>query len=159
MTKRISKPDSDFRTLQRKQLDAHLNRDVPVGRVHMPSSGWIHTIRTALAMSQAQLGRRLMVSESAISQLETREVAGSITLASLAKAADALDCDLRIAFIPRKGLQRAVEEQAARKAREERERIVHTMRLEAQDAGVERSLAEGVDAESWLTTREREIWD
>lgn len=159
MSIRLTKPDHNFRALQRNQLDAHVNRDVPVGRVRTPSRGWIHTIRTALGMSQSQLGRRLGVSESAVSQLEKRDVAGSIALASLAKAADALDCDLRIAFIPRKGLQRAVEDQAARKASEERGRIVHTMRLEGQNAGVERSLAEEVDAESWLTTRAREIWD
>jgi predicted DNA-binding mobile mystery protein A len=110
-------------------------------------------------MTQGQLGRRLGVTASSVSALEKRDTAGTATVASLRKAAEALDCDLRIALVPRTGLQRAVEEQARRKAREERNRIVHSMRLEAQDTGVARSLAEAVDTESWLTTRAREIWD
>lgn len=148
-----------FLGLQRSQLDTKLSPDAPIGRLDVPPQGWVHTIRTALGMTQSQLARRLGMSASSVSSLEKRDAAGTATVASLRKAAEALDCDLRIAFVPRKGLQRAVEEQAIRKAKEERNRIVHSMRLEAQDTGVERSLAEAVDAESWLATRIREIWD
>ena len=148
-----------FLALQRMQLDARVRQDAPVGSLETPPRGWVYTIRTALGMTQAQLARRLGMRATSVSTLEKREAAGTATVASLRKAADALDCDLRIAFVPRNGLQRAVEEQARRKASEERNRIVHSMRLEAQDTGVARSLAEAVDAESWLTDRAREIWD
>lgn len=149
----------EFLGLQRKQLDSSVHRDAPVGSLETPPRGWIQTIRTALGMTQAQLARRLGVRAPSVSSLEKREAAGTATVASLRKAAEALGCDLRIAFVPRNGLQRTVEEQATRKATEERNRIIHNMRLEAQDAGVPRSLAEVVDAESWLTARPREIWD
>ena len=91
-----------------------------------------------------------------MSALEKRDAASTATVGSLRKAAEALDCDLRIAFVPRTGLQRAVEEQARRKASEERNRIVHSMRLEAQDTGVAQSLA---DAEFGFIGRTRKIWD
>ncbi len=159
MSPRQKEVTPEFLALQRKQLDAMVHRHTPVGALEAPPRGWIHTIRTALGMTQGQLAARLGIRASSVSALEKREAAGTATVASLRQAAEALDCDLRIAFVPRKGLQRAVEEQASRKAMEERNRIVHSMRLEAQDTGVPRSLAEAVDAESWLTGRAREIWD
>ncbi len=159
MSPKEKRPSPEFLALQRTQLDAKLNPDAPVGRIDIPSRGWIHTIRTALGMSQTQLARRLQVSTASVSKLEKRETAGAIAVASLRKVAAALDCDLAIAFVPRKGLQRTVEEQASRKARDERNSIVHTMRLEAQDAGVDQALSQDTNAESWLTGRAREIWD
>lgn len=159
MSPRQKEAGPEFLALQRTQLDSRVHRDAPIGSVDTPPRGWVHTIRTALGMTQAQLARRLGMPSGSTSTLEKREVAGTVTVATLRKAAEALDCDLRIAFVPRNGLQRAVEEQAKRKASEERNRIVHSMRLEAQHVGVARSLSEAVDAESWLTGRAREIWD
>lgn len=159
MSPRQKEAAPEFLALQRKQLDSRVHREAPVGSLETPPSGWIQTIRTALGMTQAQLARRLGMRAASVSALEKREATGAATVASLRKAAEALDCDLRIAFVPRLGLQRAVEDQARRKASEERNRIVHSMRLEAQDTGVAPSLAEAVDAESWLTSRGREIWD
>jgi predicted DNA-binding mobile mystery protein A len=159
MSPRQKEATPEFLALQRKQLDSRVHQHAAVGSLEPPPRGWIHTIRLALGMTQAQLGRRLGITASSVSALEKRDAAGAATVASLRQAAEALDCDLRIAFVPRRGLQRAVEEQARRKAMEERNRIVHSMRLEAQAAGVAPSLAEVVDAESWLTGRAREIWD
>lgn len=159
MSPRRKEATPEFLALQRKQLDSRVHRDVPVGSLETPPRGWVHAIRTALGMTQAQLARRLGISAASVSALEKREVAGTTTVATLRQAAEALDCDLRIAFVPRRGLQRAVQDEAMRKAQAERERIAHTMRLEGQGAGVARSLAEAVDAGSWLTTRAREIWD
>lgn len=159
MSPRLKEAAPEFLALKRKQFDSRVNPETPLGSLEFPPRGWIHTIRTALGMTQAQLARRLEMRAASVSTLEKREAAGTATVASLRKAAEALDCDLQIAFVPRTGLQRAVEEQAIRKAKEERNRIVHSMRLEAQDIGVERSLAASMDAESWLATRSREIWD
>ena len=159
MSPRQRETTPEFQQLQRKQLDSLVHPDAPIGSLEAPAKGWVHAIRTALGMTQAQLARRMGMKGPSVSALEKREVAGTATIASLRKAAEALDCELRIVFVPRIGLQRAVEEQARRKAREERDRIVHSMRLEAQDAGVEPSLAEAVDAVSWLSGRAREIWD
>lgn len=159
MSPRQKEFDFEFLQLQRRQLDARLRHDAPIGSIDVPAQGWVATIRTALGMTQRQLARRLGVSANSVSTLEKREAAGTVTIARLESAAYALDCDLRIAFVPRHGLQQAVQAQTARKAKEERDRIIHSMRLEAQDAGVERSLSEGVDTAAWLATRARELWD
>lgn len=145
--------------LQRSQLDARLNSRTPLGQIVTPPRGWIHTIRTALGMSQSQLARRVGVSREAVSKWEAREPLGNITVSTLRQAAEALECDLFMAFIPREGLQRTVEHQAARRATGERNRIVHTMRLENQDAGVDDALAPDVGVGDWLTRRSKEIWD
>lgn len=145
--------------LNRAQLDARLSHGTPVGQIDAPARGWIYTIRTALGMSQTQLARRLGLSREAVSKLEAREATGNVTLSTLRQAADALGCELLIAFIPREGLQQTVERQATKKANEERNRIVHTMRLEAQDVGVRHALSQDTILDDWLTRRSKEIWD
>ena len=63
-------------------------------------------------MPQRDLAERLSVSEQAIKQMEQREVAGTISLNVLQKAADAMGLDLVYGFIPRTtSLESMVEEQ------------------------------------------------
>lgn len=99
-----------------------------------PSSGWLRAIREALGMSTAQLARRLNMSPQGVSDLERSEADEGIRLSSLRKVADALDCDLVYALVPRhpEGLQGQVTDQALRVARAELAPVRHTMALEAQ---------------------------
>lgn len=99
------------------------------------------------------------MSREAVSKWERREAAGNMTISTLRQAADALECELVLAFIPKEGLQRSVERQAMKKAIEERNRIVHTMRLEDQEAGVRDVLSQDTVVGDWLTRRSKEIWD
>lgn len=69
-------------------------------------------------MTAAQLAKRLGVSQQRALVIEQAETSGSITLASLARAADALDCELIYAVVPRTSLERLVEDRAARLARD-----------------------------------------
>ncbi len=149
----------ELQALQRSHLDARLNASTPLGQVVTPPRGWIHAIRTALGMSQTQLARRVGVTGEAVSKWESREPLGNITVTTLRRAAEALECDLLVTFVPRAGLQRTVESQAIQRATEERNRIVHTMRLENQDAGVDDALTPDVSVGDWLTRRSKEIWD
>jgi len=110
-------------------------------------------------MSQTQLARRVGVTREAVSKWEAREPLGNITVSTLRRAAEVLECDLLVTLIPREGLQRTVESQAVQRATEERNRIVHTMRLENQDAGVDDALTPDVSVGDWLTRRSKEIWD
>jgi len=142
--------------LQRRQLDARLTQLPPL---EAPRAGWIRTIREALGMTMAQLGTRLRISAQSVQDLEQREKLETISVAKLREAAEALECELRIVFVPRSSLESAMREQAARKAREERNRLIHTMRLEAQGEGVEEVLDEGRAIELWLTDRARRLWD
>lgn len=145
-----------FLTLRRRQLDARLGA---AAFPAPPRDGWIKSIRTALGMSASQLGRRLRISQQGALDLERREREESITVAKLRQVASALGCELHFALVPKPSLEETVQQQAVVKARDERDRIAHTMRLEAQEEGVEGALAAGADAASWTTTRIARLWD
>jgi predicted DNA-binding mobile mystery protein A len=110
-------------------------------------------------MTLKQLGNRLGISLQSVRELEAREARQTVSLAKLRDAAEALGCDLQVVLVPKQSLEDTMQQQAALKAREERNKVVHTMRLEAQDAGVEESLDEGKAAERWLAERVGRLWD
>jgi predicted DNA-binding mobile mystery protein A len=101
--------------------------------VHV-SSGWVKTVRLALGMSLRQLAARLGLSTNALAKYEQNEQNGSISLSTLAKAAEALDMELVYYLRPKGGtLQQSLESQARRKAAEILERSNQTMMLERQE--------------------------
>ena len=146
----------DSRELLRRQLDARL-QSIP--RDPSPKEGWIHAVRQALGMTMAQLGKRLGISAPGVAELENRESRGAISLSKLRAAADALGCDVTIAFVPRIPLEQMVKKQATVKALEERRQLMHTMRLEDQDEGVAQSEDIAQAAERWMAKRAARIWD
>ena len=154
--KRLPRKSSEMLALQRRQLDSRL-KDLPP--LEAPEAGWVRTIREALGMTMAQLGTRLSISPQSVQSLEQREKKETISVAKLREAAAALECELKITFVPRTSLESAIRQQAARKAGEERNTLIHTMRLEAQGEGVEEVLDEGRAIELWLTKRARRLWD
>jgi predicted DNA-binding mobile mystery protein A len=97
-----------------------------------PPSGWIRAIRSALGMTSRQLAARLGLSQSTLATLEKSEADDRITLRSLRKVADALDCDLQYVLVPRAPLTKRVEKRAEVVAHDRVSRILHTMRLEDQ---------------------------
>ena len=145
-------------SLSRRQLDAKLQGATAIREFAAAQRSWIRTIRTALGMSADQLGKRLGMSQQGVSDLERREANGTITLAKLGEAAHALGCDAVVVFVPREPLEEIVQRQARAKAKAERNRLVHTMRLEAQESGVEAALDPVKASREWLTTRLRELW-
>lgn len=124
-----------------------------------PEGGWIHVIRESLGMTLSDLGRRVGISFQALSQFEKAERKGTITLSTLRAVADALNCDLVYALVPRKSLQASLEREARQRARRMLDRVRHSMSLEAQDISEEemesqlRELTEELLAGSW-----RKIW-
>lgn len=66
-----------------------------------PRSGWVKTVRLALAANSETLGRRIGISPQGVRQLEKSEADGSISLNTLAKIADGLNCDVRYVLVPR----------------------------------------------------------
>jgi predicted DNA-binding mobile mystery protein A len=110
-------------------------------------------------MTLNQLAKRLGVSPQAVVAFEHRERKETISIAKLRAVAEALGCELKIVFVPAPSLEENVRRQAAAKALAERNRLVHTMRLEAQDHGVEATLDDGKAIERWLTVRANQLWD
>ena len=98
------------------------------------SAGWIQSARLALGMSLRQLAERVGVSVSALSNFEKREQTDSVSLATLKKAANAMDMELVYYFKPKDGsIKNAVEKQARKKAQEILNQSNQTMKLEDQE--------------------------
>jgi predicted DNA-binding mobile mystery protein A len=148
--------DPKLLALHRGQLDA---RKEPRPHHESPTDGWVRSIRTALGMSAAQLAKRLGVTQQAIANIERNERSGGISLATLSKVATALDCELMVEFRPKTTLEDTMRRQATAKARAEHNRVVLTMRLEAQEDGVEHALDLDEAARQWMTTRIAKLWD
>lgn len=119
----------DIQRLRLTQIDRAVTQAIAPPR---PPSGWIQAIRTALGMTTRQLAARLEVSQSTLTSLEKSEAEDRITLQSLRKVADALDCDLQYTLVPRMPLKQRVEERAETIARNRVTRVLHSMRLEDQ---------------------------
>ena len=88
-------------------------------------------------MSAADLGARMGVVESTVIRFEQNEQTRRIQLDTLARAADALGCDLVYALVPREPLEDRVQQQALRRAREWFSIVRHSMALEDQAASSE----------------------
>jgi predicted DNA-binding mobile mystery protein A len=117
--------------LRLRQLDEALKEWKNLGS--RPERGWIRTLREALGMTLSDLARRLDLTFQAVAQLEKAERKGTITLSRLETVANALECDLVYALVPRGTLQVFLEKEARRRARRMLDRVRHSMSLEAQD--------------------------
>lgn len=121
------------KSLQIKQLDALIRPFVVVSEDLGLRSGWVATVRQAMGMPVRALASRLGVAPSQITRSQQREASGAITVASLRRLADALECDLMYGFVPRGGSFRGIVERQARVAATERlQELEQTMRLEHQ---------------------------
>ncbi len=83
-------------------------------------------------MSATALARRLKMTASGLRKLEKAEADKTITLASLQKMADALNCELRYALVPRQPLEQMLLDRAREVISEEMKPVEHTMALEDQ---------------------------
>jgi|SRR5271155_5032225 len=124
----------------------------------IPASGWIRVLRESLGITAASFGRRLHIAQQNVVKLEASERAGTITLASLRRAAAALDADFVYAIVPRKSLRQTISTRARELAHQRIAPVAHSMRLEAQGLS-ERELQDQVDELARdLERRPRELW-
>lgn len=121
------------RILLRRNLDRRFSELRPLAQLAAkPRAGWIRSIRQGLGMSAAQLAERMGVSQPRIIALERAEATGSVNLRSLQRAAEALDCALVYAFVPKEPLEQVVRKRARIVAAQRLAGVEHTMRLENQ---------------------------
>ena len=123
------------RNLMRKHLDRRLAQLQPVvSMAAQPQTGWIRSIRQSLGMTATQLAQRV---------------------------AEALNCRLVYAFVPKEPLEQVVRKRARVVAAERLAGVEHTMRLENQGTSAEAQderlneatdfLAEHADGSLWAT--------
>jgi len=88
--------------------------------------------REALGMTATDFAKRLGVSRQTAQTYERNEIDESIQLATLRRAAEALQCQLVYAFVPVTTLDETVQRTGRDKALRELQRIDQTMLLEDQ---------------------------
>src|SRR5580692_10109222 len=143
----------DFRTLRLKQLDRALAPFRPTASVARPVKGWVRAIREAIGVSSAELARRMGTSRQLSLQQEKAEAEDRITLKSLRGLADALDCDLVYALVPRVGsLDDLTRDRARAQAKKNVLGVEHSMALEDQAVG---KVDEAIETETRRIVRKR----
>ncbi len=121
------------RSQARRNLDKRLNLLRDQMAWLGARSSWIHSIRYALGLTGTQLASRMGVTRQRISMLEQAEREGSVTLASLQKAANAMECTFVYAFVPYETLEDMVQHRAHAIAKAAISRAVQSMKLEDQE--------------------------
>lgn len=151
---------NEFQYLKRKQLDDRLEPLRTKDFREVPAGGWAKTVRTALGMPAEVLGKRIGIGQSAVSQLEASETAETITLASLKKLGEGLECDLVYALVPRTGLNEMMKRQALNRATKIVGSVSDSMALEAQAVRKEdQQLQINLMAQDFLTRPSTGLWD
>lgn len=149
------------RKLLIEQLDQKLHPFLHTKTVLVPDRGWIHTIRTALNMTLAQLGNKLNITRQGVGKIEESEANGTITINSLKEVAKAMDLKLVYALVPKNGtIDELIETKAVALAQKIVLRTNQNMRLENQ--GVEdKKINETIEDLAAEIKREvrKSLWD
>jgi predicted DNA-binding mobile mystery protein A len=119
----------------RSLLDAKLAPFISLRDDVIPQSGWLKAVRSTLGLSIMQLAKRLKCRDTGVLRLEQREQAGTASLATLDRAAKAMNCRLVWAIVPEQGnssLSDIVEKRARMLATQMVHRVDQNMKLESQ---------------------------
>jgi predicted DNA-binding mobile mystery protein A len=141
----------------RSHLDARIAKLPRVAHFTPPAKGWIRAIRSALGMTTAQMAKRMGVKQPSVIDYERSEAQGGIELATLRRAAEALNCTLVYALVPNKPLEKIVREKARVFLRRRLEPVEHSMLLENQKVRARK--AEANLDEIVRETNPRLFWD
>lgn len=98
-----------------KQVSRKLEDIRPLLNLSRGPTSWIDYVRKGLGMSLSQLAKRVGVAQSSLSGSIKLEQEGRISVKKLREIADALDCDLVYALVPRKKMEDAIMDQATKK--------------------------------------------
>lgn len=120
------------RAMATRQMDRKLLPFKRLVTMRPPRSGWLKAIRMAMHMTQSDLARRLKVKQPTVDDLEQSEASGTIALRTLQRAAEALDCHLVYALVPKRGLETSVKARARLVSERMAVTTDRTMRLEKQ---------------------------
>lgn len=144
--------------LRRSQLDRFFEQLKSVN-VKTPKLGWIKEVREALGMSMQDLGSRLDVIKQRVERIEKDEMNGKVTLETMQKAAQAMDCEFIYFLVPKSSLDQTLKKQALKAAEAISKQVGTTMELESQGTSAKsrRQLIERL-AQEMLIKEDRKIW-
>ncbi len=150
---------SKHRHIMRAQLDKTFETLSKLRATQPPVKGWLRSIREALGMSGKQLGERIGVSQPRVVQMEKDELNGALTLKTMRQVAEAMDCVLVYALVPRTNLEDIMRDRAKKVAEQRLSRTSHTMLLEDQlVSNDERKKMFDAKVEDLLRDTPRDLW-
>ena len=146
--------------LRRKQLDKLFGQPSMLNHGPPSQKGWIREIRQALGMSGVQLAQRLNVTPQTIVDMEHSEEAGTISIRTLRRAAEAMGLKLVYTFVPPQSLEAIVRARANEVATRFYADVDRNMALEGQGAdekGKREQIAELAD--ELVRNLSRDLWE
>ena len=147
----------DKRAQSRRRLDQRLSRHGNLSELAPPAQGWIRTLRDALGMTSGDLARRMGVHQSRVPAIERGEREQTIKINTLARAADAMNCDLVYVLVPRASLDEMVAGQSRRRAIKHLRNVAAHSRLEDQEVAPDDLEAQIADLATEFRHR-RDLW-
>jgi predicted DNA-binding mobile mystery protein A len=144
--------------LRRDQLDRSFVR-LKTLSLKTPKKGWLKEIRESLGMSMKDLAERLGTIKQRIERIEKDEVASKVTLETMKKTADAMNCDFVYFILPKNSLEEILKDQSLKAAEKILKQVGKTMALEAQSTSniSEKKMIESL-AQEMLLKQDRKIW-
>lgn len=118
--------------------------------------GWIRFMREALGMTLRSLAEKSHLAIPTIQQAERNEASGAITIKRLRQMAEAMDCELVYAFVPRVPIQKVLEDAARAKAR--RLLLAADVHMELEDQRVKRAMEKRVERLAKTLLEKGDIW-
>lgn len=131
-----------MKNLAYKHLDRKLAGLEATEFLARPARGWIRAVREALGLTTTQLAKRLGIAQPSVTAMEKAEQRGGISLETLEKAAQAMNCKLVYALVPNDSFEETIRDQARKVAKVRLERVRHTMSLEDQSVSSKNAKAE-----------------
>lgn len=94
--------------------------------------GWIKFMRKALGLTLNDLSQLVSLTPANVAQTEKREKEGKVSVTTLKKMAQAMECELVYSFVPKKEIKKIIHDRAYDKAKRALRRADFHMALENQ---------------------------
>lgn len=118
--------------------------------------GWIKYTRSVLGMTLKELASLAGLSLPTVAQAEKREAQGKVTLETLNKLANAMECDFVYAFVPKDNISDLLKKKATEKARKSiLEADVH---MALEDQKVKEELDSRVESLAEILLEKGKVW-
>lgn len=141
--------------IARRKLDEKLSK-INIASFDKPAQGWVKAIREALGITTTQLAKKLGVKYPRILKIEKDE--SSLSLSSLEKVADALDCKVVYVLVPKTSLEEMAYNKARKKAMKILSKVTHNMALENQTPVYDKIELEDM-VQELLNGSQARLWD
>ncbi|PCI38580.1 MAG: hypothetical protein COB50_02160 [Thiotrichales bacterium] len=149
-----------FQNLLLKQMDGKLELWNGVSQQLSPAKGWVNLIRTCLGLSSYKLAKLMGVNQARVMKIEKSEQSSAITLKTLERAAEAMNCCVVYGIVPKTTLKNILEKRAKQIAAKRMSHASYSMGLEAQSVDKEKNQEQFDElVQELLSGSAKKLWD